>query len=271
MKPVYSGIKPTLMTIVILGSLSVLAPNMTHADAQPPKATGFLDKAVDVNGKTQHYALYVPADYSPDKAWPLIVFLHGAGERGDDNLKQTEVGIGKAIRLNRDWFPALVLMPQCPAERFWDAAIPTIEAAMAQTQADYHVDDRAISLTGLSLGGYGTWIWGAMKTDTFAALMPVCGGGDPDHLGNRVLEENRNAFGSMDERVQNLATVPIWAFHGANDGVVPPERSRDMVERVKKARGNVQYTEFKDTDHNSWDQAYGTKKHIKWLLKQRKR
>ncbi len=133
------------------------------------------------------------------------------------------------------------------------------------------MDERAISLTGLSLGGYATWIWGALKIDTFSALMPVCGGGDPAHLGNRILEENRDAFGTMDERVQNLKRIPIWAFHGADDSAVSPERSREMVERVKKAGGDVQYTEFKDTDHNSWDQAYGAKKHIKWLLKQRKR
>lgn len=270
MKSLFPVLYLATLATALLQGCSPYHQKIALADTFAPSETGFLDKTVTVAGKPARYALYVPEEYTPDKAWPLIVFLHGAGERGDDNLKQTEVGIGTAIRLHRDWFPALVLMPQCPEDRFWDAAIPTIEAAIAQTRADYHVDERAISLTGLSLGGFATWIWGAVKTDTFAALMPVCGGGDVAHIRDWLLESNRDAFGTMDERVQKLATVPIWAFHGADDDVVPPERSREMVERVKAAGGKIQYTEFKETSHNSWDQAYGDKKHIKWLLKQRK-
>lgn len=243
---------------------------LASANAYSHTATGFLDQVVHVDGKAQRYALYVPDGYTTEKAWPLIVFLHGAGERGDDNLLQTDVGIGHAIRLHRDWFPALVLMPQCPEDRFWDAAIPTIEAAMTKTQADFRIDPRAISLTGLSLGGYATWIWGATKTDTFAALMPICGGGDPADLSGKMRMRDTAAFGTMEERVKQLSTIPIWAFHGADDDVVPPGRSRAMVETIKKAGGNVRYKEFKETGHNSWDAAYGTKRAINWLLKQRK-
>lgn len=246
------------------------SPNSIFTREAAPRATGFLDKTVEVEGKEARYALYVPDDYTPKKAWPLIVFLHGAGERGDDNLQQTEVGIGRAIRLHRDWFPALVLMPQCPEDRFWDAAIPAIEAAIAQTRSAYRVDDRAITLTGLSLGGYATWIWGAQKTDTFAALMPICGGGELEQISKRFPARTLAAFGTLDSRVQQLATVPIWAFHGEADDVVPPERTADMVARVKAAGGDVQYTVFEGVGHNSWDRAYGDKRHVRWLLKQRK-
>jgi predicted peptidase len=243
------------------------AANVHAADT----ATGFLDKTVSVGDATARYALYVPDNYDPAKVWPLIVFLHGKGEQGDDNLKQTEVGIGRAIRMNRDWFPALVLMPQCPKGRFWDAAIPTIEAAMAQTRADYNVDDKAITLTGLSLGGYATWIWGATKTDTFAALVPICGGGSLLDLKVKMPIVDEKAFGSIQDRVSNLRRIPIWAFHGADDNVVPAARSRIMVERVKKAGGTIRYKEFKETGHNSWDKAYGYKRAMAWLLKQRKK
>ena len=108
------------------------------------------------------------------------------------------------------------------------------------------------ALAGLSMGGYGTWIYGAMKIDTFAALMPICGGGKV-------------------EDAAALAKVPIWAFHGAADETVKPEESRKMVEAVKKAGGNVQYTEYKGVGHNSWDAAYGDSKAITWLLSQRKK
>jgi len=234
-------------------------------------ATGFLDKAAPVDGKVARYALYVPEDYDPKKAWPLIVFLHGSGERGDDNLKQTDEGIGHAIRLHRERFPALVLMPQCPESESWDKVVPAIEAAMAQVQEEYSIDDKAITLTGLSLGGYATWIWGAAKTDTFAALMPICGGGNPADILGKLDEKEAAKLGTMEERAKALSGIPIWAFHGADDDVVPPERSREMVKAVKAAGGDVKYDELKDTGHNSWDAAYGDEKAIKWLLKQRKK
>ena len=234
-------------------------------------ATGFLDKSVAVDGQTRHYALYVPENYSPEKAWPLVVFLHGSGERGNDNLKQTDEGIGHAIRLHRDRFPALVLMPQCPDGKFWDAAVPVIDAAMAQVQEEYKIDPKAITLTGLSLGGFATWIWGATRTDTFAALMPICGGGEPADVLGRLDEKQSATFGTMEERVKSLSTVPIWAFHGADDDVVPPARSREMVKRVKDAGGDVKYDELKNTLHNSWDATYDNEKAIEWLLKQRKK
>ena len=233
--------------------------------------TGFLDKAAPVDGKAVRYALYVPEDYDPKKAWPLIVFLHGSGERGNDNLKQTDEGIGHAIRLYRERFPALVLMPQCPEDKSWDEVVPAIEAAMAQVREEYSVDDKAITLTGLSLGGYATWIWGAAKTDTFAALMPICGGGNPADVLGELDEKEAAKFGTMEDRVKALSRIPIWAFHGADDDVVPPERSREMVKAVKDAGGDVKYDELKDTNHNSWDPAYQNEKAIKWLLKQRKK
>lgn len=261
------------ITVVCAGMalLAACAAEAPREAATATTATGFLDKNVAVDGQTRRYALYVPEDYSPEKAWPLIVFLHGSGERGNDNLKQTDEGIGHAIRLHRERFPALVLMPQCPDGKFWDAAVPVIDAAMAQVQEEYEIDPKAITLTGLSLGGYATWIWGATRTDTFAALMPICGGGEPADVLGRLDEKQSATFGTMEERVKALSTVPIWAFHGADDDVVPPARSREMVKRVKDAGGDVKYDELKNTLHNSWDAAYDNEKAIEWLLKQRKK
>lgn len=214
--------------------------------------TGFLDKVIDVGGRLRRYEVYVPYDYDPKQSWPVILFLHGAGERGEDGLKQTAVGIGHAIRMNPDRFPTIVVMPQCPEDVWWDAALDDVKIALDQTRAEYNIDPNRIYLTGLSMGGFGTWIYGAAEVDTFAALMPICGGGK--------LED-----------AAKLARVPIWAFHGDADETVKPEESRKMVEAVKKAGGRVQYTEYKGVGHNSWDAAYGDAKAIKWLLQQRRK
>lgn len=214
-------------------------------------ATGFINKTVTVNGIDRPYVVYIPRDYDPAKAWPLVMFLHGRGERGDDGLRQTEVGIGRAIRLWPERFPCLVVMPQCPKKVQWDTALDDIDTALEQTLAEYNIDRQRVYLTGHSMGGYATWMYGARRAQTYAALMPICGGGNV-----------------TDAPV--LAQVPIWAFHGADDPAVPPEESRTMVDAVRQAGGRVKYTEYPETGHNAWDQAYGDKKATKWLLRQHK-
>ncbi len=214
-------------------------------------ATGFINKTVNVDGRAAQYVVYVPRDYDPAKAWPLVLFLHGAGERGNDGLAQSEVGLGRAIRLAPDRFPCVVVMPQCPKDIWWDEATDIIAATLDATLSQYSIDRDRVYLTGLSMGGFGTWQYGARHADTFAALMPICGGGHPEDAGT-------------------LATVPIWAFHGAKDSVVKVDETRRMVDAVKQAGGLVRYTEYPDLDHNSWDAAYGDAEAIRWLLAQRK-
>lgn len=213
--------------------------------------TGFINRVAPVDGTLHPYVVYVPRAYDPGKAWPLVVFLHGRGERGRDGLVQTEVGLPSAIRRHAERFPCLVLMPQCPDDRHWDGARDIVETAFALTLHTYNVDPRRIYLTGLSMGGYATWHYGAAKPDVFAALMPVCGGGDPADA-------------------EALATLPVWAFHGADDAVVPVEESRRMVEAVRAAGGDIQYTEYPDTGHDSWTRAYNDPDAIRWLLRQRR-
>ena len=213
--------------------------------------TGFINKAMTIDKQSVPYVVYVPRDYDAQKPSPVVLFLHGAGERGDDGLKQSDVGIGRAIRMNPDRFPCIVVFPQCPEGVWWDGASKRVQTAFTQTLAEYNIDPQRMYLSGLSMGGYGTWIFGADQADLFAALMPVCGGG-------RV------------EDAAKLAKIPIWAFHGEDDSVVKAYESRRMVEAVQEAGGLVKYTEFPDTDHNSWDQAYGEPGGIEWLLSQRK-
>ena len=260
----------TLAGCVTIGDVMVEGSDWQPARRSEGTVTGFINKTLSEDAAVQRYAVYVPHDYTPDREWPLIVFLHGAGERGNDGLKQTDVGIGRSIRFHPDWYPAIVLFPQCPEEAFWDVMLDELDEMIARTREEYRIDGSRITLTGLSMGGYGTWIWGATKTDLFAALMPICGGGNPldmDHLTKGSIPE---CFGALPERVERLATVPIWAFHGGKDTVVPPLRTKQMVRLVEEAGGSVKYTEYPEAGHNSWDQAYGEEKAIGWLLKQRK-
>ena len=179
------------------------------------------------------------------------MFLHGAGERGSDGLLQTDVGIPHAIRKDPGRFPCVVAMPQCPAGSAWKDRLDIVDETIARSLADYNVDKHRIYLTGLSMGGYGTWAYGARHPEMFAALIPICGGGQTTDA-------------------PALAKVPIRVFHGGVDSVVNPSASRAMVEAVKNAGGNIEYTEYPDLNHNSWDATYGNPDVIAWLLAQRR-
>jgi len=213
--------------------------------------TGFLPTSLALQGQTFDYAVYVPPDYTPDRSWPAILYLHGAGERGIDGLRHTMFGLGLAVRRHPERFPCLVILPQCRPDQRWEG--PMLDFALAALDAattSYRIDPDRVMLTGLSLGGFGTWDLGARRSDRFCALLPICGGGDPGDA----------------EAVARLARLPIWCFHGDADPVVPAERSREMVAAVRAAGGQVRYTELPGVTHNSWDAAYNDPEVIAWML-----
>jgi predicted peptidase len=217
---------------------------------------GFLDESVQMpDGAMRRYVVFVPHGYTPDRKWPAILFLHGAGERGDDNRGQVRVGIARAIRQRESTFGFITILPQCAAPPAWwtkqcekDYAM----AALAKTRKEYNVDDERIYLTGLSMGGFGTWALAADHPDTWAAIVPICGRGDP-------------------KTVAKFVHLPCWCFQGGADFVVRPRNSRDMIEALRKAGGKPRYTEYKGVGHNSWDKAYGTDELYTWLLAQRRK
>jgi len=213
--------------------------------------TGMLSKTTTVEGAERTYMVYVPPSYDPAEQWPVVMFLHGAGERGDDGVDQSTVGIGPAIEANPERFPCIVIMPQCPKNIMWTDRYDEINGALDATLAEYNIDRSRMYLTGLSMGGYGTFMYGADHVDRFAAMAPVCGGG-------RITDAAK------------LAAVPMWVFHGGADPVVTPDKSRTMVEAIKAAGGDIQYTEYEGVGHNSWDNAYGDPELMSWMLSQTK-
>jgi predicted peptidase len=234
--------------------------------------TGFLDRIVAVNGVEYRYQVFVPRNWGPKVKWPVILFLHGYGEEGEDGLLPTDVGIAAAIRNHVDRFPFVVVIPQCRKNDWWTNVPMEAEAlkALDQTMKEFKGDPQRVYLTGLSMGGYGTWALGAQYASKFAALAPVCGGirlppGD-DMPNAHNTDDSADPYAAV---AQKIGKTPVWVFHGGSDPVVPVQESRQMVEALKAAGGNVRYTEYSGVGHNSWGKAYDEADLFAWLLAQR--
>jgi predicted peptidase len=197
------------------------------------------------------YLLYLPNDYNAEKAWPLIVFLHGAGERGNDLNKVKIHGPSKLVEQGKD-FPFIIVSPQCPEGKWWPNRVEHVMALIEEISDDYSVDKNRIYLTGLSMGGFGTWTIASTYPERFAAIAPICGGGQP-YLG------------------WNLKSMPVWAFHGAKDQLVPLKRSQEMVDAVNKAGGSAKLTVYPEAGHDSWTETYNNDKLYEWFLSHSKK
>jgi predicted peptidase len=235
-------------------------------------ATGFLDRAVTVAGVTYRYQVYVPSNYSTAEAWPVILFLHGAGERGSDGLLQTTVGLGPAIRRDPSRYPAIVVFPQVPADSLWAGGPAQMAvAALKQTLAEFRTDPDRAYLTGLSMGGRGTWYVAYRNPELFAAVAPICGwvtGIAFDRAFDPVVP--RDSGDALPALARRLRRVPIWIFHGEVDAVVPVSGSREPAAALQAVNADVRYTELLGINHNSWDAAYGSAEFTRWLFAQRR-
>jgi predicted peptidase len=234
--------------------------------------TGFLNRTVAVDGVTYKYQVFVPSNWSKKIKWPVILYLHGYGEEGDDGILQTDPGLPKVIRRHVDRFPFVVVIPQCRKKDWWTS--PAMEAqalkALEQTMKEFQGDPPRVYLTGLSMGGYGTWGIASEHPGKFAAIVPICGGIHSFH--GRKVPNYRDVDDSADPyavTAQKLGKTPEWVFHGDADEVIPVTESRKMVEALKAAGGNVRYTEYPGMKHNSYDKAYNEPELFPWLLAQK--
>ena len=234
----------TAMVVSMLAVPVVLADKPT-GDAQQAK---HFEKEITVNVKMD-YLLYLPPGYDKEeKAWPLLLFLHGAGESGHDLNKVKIHGPPKLIEAGKS-YPMIVVSPHAP-RMGWD--VPTLNALLDEIVATHKVDKDRIYVSGLSMGGFGTWSLAAAHPDKFAAIVPICGGGDPHDAAK-------------------LKNLPIWVFHGAKDNVVLPSRSESMVKALKDhGATNVQYTLYPNAHHDSWTETYNNPEVWEWLMKQKR-
>jgi predicted peptidase len=227
-------------------------------------------------GEELPYRILFPKDYDKNKKYPLVLFLHGAGERGNDN--ETQLTHGAKLFLtdeNRQKYPAIVIFPQCPKESFWSSAVidrsttpitftfdysrpmlsplATVMEVVNQVASSEGVDKARMYITGLSMGGMGTFELLYHNPNVFAAAMPICGGGDAK---------------AYDKRIKKIS---FWVFHGDKDAVVDPKYSREMVAKLKALKADVTYTEYPGVNHNSWDNAFAEPTFMSWMFGHKKR
>lgn len=220
------------------------------------------------DGYTLPYRIYIPKNYDCGERYPLVLFLHGAGERGDDNEKQLNAGIKRAFEdVTSPIYDSIVIAPQCPVGAQWvmtpwekgnyvidnvpeSRELECVCGILDECIDYYNVDTDRVYVTGLSMGGFGTWDMLARHGSRFAAGMPICGGGDPG-------------------RAKYLKRIPIWTFHGSADGDVPVAGTRAMFSAIKREGGeDIGYTEFDGAGHNVWDSVYTDRQVIDWLFSQ---
>ena len=238
----------------ILGGMlmsAVLADDMALKNQEKKTFKGRSVKALQLE-----YLLFLPDGYKEDKKkdWPLMLFLHGAGERGKDLSKVAVHGPPKLVKDRTD-FSFILVSPQCPAGESWsdDALLGLLD----EVTKKYRVDQRRVYLTGLSMGGYGTWSLGLKYPERFAAIAPICGGGD--FLPVLLPAQGKQAA---------LKRLPIWAFHGAKDTLVPLSESERMVDALKKAGNeNVKLTVYPEAEHDSWTETYQNQELYEWMLR----
>jgi predicted peptidase len=245
-----------------IGMILVLQPTGTMtiepAKQLPQSVSVRVHADSGVRDQTIHYMLFTPRGYhAGDKKWPLMLFLHGLGECGDNELERVKIhGPAKLVESRPD-FPFVVVTPQrlpppggmkdVPTAWKPEPLIQLVDHVVAQMR----IDPARVYVTGLSMGGYGTWRLVAAHPQRFAAALPICGGGEPG------------------EMALALRRVPIWAFHGARDQVVPLTASQEMVDAVERAGGDVRLTVYSEVAHDSWTQTYDNPEVFDWLLSHR--
>jgi predicted peptidase len=243
---------PVQPPLPILAGLIGLSLAATAAGTEPEH--GFVERTHrSPDGEESRYVLFVPHAYQGDQPHPLIVSLHGDGERGSDGRKPSLRGLGAAVHAQERTFPFLVVFPQ-GHKAGWVADSEDgrrVTAILADVRQDYRVDPKRISITGMSSGGDGTWSFAARYPDLWAALVPVCGNGDP-------------------KDAPKVKDIPCWYFMGSADNRDWVKNAREMVQALREAGGHPTYTEYPGMGHGIWGKAYGTPELWDWLLKQRR-
>lgn len=243
------------------------------------RETGFLNRVVEDGSETRRYQVYVPAAYTTTQRWPVILFLHGGGEQGNDGLLQTNEGLGPAIRRNAGRWPAIVVFPQVrPGKRWNDQDAAWALRALEQTQREFSTDPTRVYLTGLSRGGAGAYYLAYRNPGRFAAILVACGrvtpattldGQPAPDLDPVVPKSDNDPFRVL---AAQLRQIPIWIFHGDADGVIAVGESRRLSQALRQAstpNAPVTYTELAGVGHNSWDTMYGNAEVAQWLFAQR--
>lgn len=228
--------------------------------------TGFLNRRIEVKGVTYRFQVYVPEDFRRDehKPWPILLFLHGRGERGSEGMFQTQIGLPLAVRDHPERWPFIIVMPQCLFPNFWTdpVMLDMAMAALDQETVEFHTDPARTYLTGLSMGGYGAWELARMHPHRWAAIVIAAGG----IFWSYAPERWQQSATLPGEYARVIGRTPIWMFHGSEDNVVPVRESELMYNAFKSGGGNVRFWIYQGLHHDSWARAYNEPELPKWLL-----
>jgi predicted peptidase len=257
-----------LLTILMLLTATLFAQQQTKETPSP-----YLAKTHEKDGQSLNYRILYPTDFDESIKYPLVVFLHGMGERGSDNFAQLTHG-SKLFSDSIQQYPAIVIFPQCPDTDFWadlpmlrqegsscattnvdpplHTALDLVMDLMDEFIAKDFIDDERVYVSGLSMGGFGVWelLW--RMPEKIAAAIPICGGG-------------------VNGKAAAMINVPIWAIHGVKDEVVPPYLSEMMIFAVQAAGGSARLSLYPDVNHNSWDPAFAEREFLSWLFSKRRK
>jgi predicted peptidase len=251
----------------MLRTLAFVTAAMVAGTASAAPAQ-FAERTVDVHGKTYRYQVFIPADVKKHPA--VVLFLHGSGERGSDNQKQMTQGLPPWLKEHMD-FPAVVVIPQAPDDTEWTdpADADYAMASLEKSVKEFNGDRKRLYLTGLSMGGYGSWQLAADHPETFAAAAIICGGittlGDDEdrQLFVHGAPEGTDPFTWV---AQKIGKTPVWIFHGGDDHTVPTEQSRKMNAALVKRGAEVKYSEYPGVNHGSWQRAYAEPTLWTWMF-----
>jgi poly(3-hydroxybutyrate) depolymerase len=236
----------------------------------PPQETGFLNRTVQVHGSTYRYQVYVPEEWRRDdhKLWPVILFLHGRGERGNEGMWQTQIGLPQDVRDHPERWPFIIVMPQCPENIFWtdSAGMDLALATLSRETTEFNGDPDRTYLTGLSLGGYGVWELARLYPHRWAAVVIVSSGIFWSYAPERWTRAN-TLPGEYARAIGR--STPIWMFHGTEDTVVSIRQSEMMFEALKAAGGRVRLWIYQGMHHDTWTRAYNEPELPRWLLDHR--
>lgn len=241
--------------------LSVLGGLLSNAvSAKNGERQGSVEsRIVRVDSDEFTYQVYLPATLQSEEKLPLIIFLHGIGQRGSGGFVPAKGAGGALVRHYLAQVPAIVLLPQCRSGSYWSDSVMErmVMRSLAQTVEEFGADANRVYLTGVSMGGYGVWYLAARRAGKFAALVSICGG-SPFTRGDR-----------FDSIVRNVGKTPAWLFHGADDKIVPVSESRQIVAALEAGGSVVKYSEYPNVGHNVWLNALGEKDLMPWLFAQK--
>jgi poly(3-hydroxybutyrate) depolymerase len=240
-----------------------------HSQPEIQQETGFLNRRIELHGAKYHFQVYLPEEWRRDdhKEWPIILFLHGRGERGSEGLWQTQIGLPQALRDHPERWPFIVVMPQCPQANYWTdpEMLAMAMDALDQESQEFHADPDRSYLTGLSMGGYGAWELARLHPRRFAAVAIAASG----LFWSYAPERWQQAATLPGEYARAVGRTPLWIFQGGDDNLVIPRQSELIFEAIKAAGGRIRLWIYQGLKHDCWTRAYNEPELPRWLLSHR--